>query len=85
MNLKSQLDQLAEILLNAACVAAPPASKPADGTEEMTVKERVDIFKATAAYYLGVKKSRKGDPGDDSLAGTFADLQQRINGKGITQ
>ena len=55
-----------------------------DGGEGMGLKEKIDIFKATSAWYLGLRKRPKDD--DEQESGeTFAALRSRINGKGATQ
>lgn len=72
MTLKEKLNKLAESLID----AAPTVE---------TTKEQVDIFKATSTWYLGLRKSEKGDDGDEPLGGTFDDLRQKINGSGATK
>lgn len=70
MTLKEKLNQLAEALIDAA-----PSVE--------TTKEQVDIFKAASTWYLGLRKSEKGDDGEDSAGGTFDELRQKINGEGF--
>lgn len=77
MTTPTKLERLADILLDAAC------QSPAEAGEELSTKEKVEIFKAVAAWYLGVRKAKKGEPDDTDSGETFAALQQRINGKGI--
>ncbi len=78
MTIQQQLEALAESLI-------VEAMKPTEaGGAAMPTKERVDIFKATSAWYLGVRKIGRPDS-DDDTGGTFAELQQRINGKETTQ
>lgn len=81
MTVQIKLERLADTLLNAACENALAD----EGGEELTTKEKVEIFKAVTAWYLGERKSRKPDPDDTDSGGTFADLQRKINGKTVTQ
>ena len=48
MTLKEKLNQLAEALIDSA-----PSVE--------TTKEQVEIFKATSTWYLGLRKSEKGE------------------------
>ena len=79
MSVKRKLDTMAESLID-------DAMKPIEeGVTPLTTKERVDIFKAATAWYLGNRKASKGESDDSEEGGTFADLQRRINGKDATQ
>lgn len=76
MSIPKQLSEMAEALI------ADAMSKDS----KMTAKEKVDIFKAASAWYLGVRKARQkdgDDPGDGSE--TFEALRERINGNGAIQ
>lgn len=78
MSLQKQIDALAKILVEKAM------SPPAKDVEPMALKEQIEIFKATSAYHLGLRKRPKDD--DDREGGeTFEALRHRINGKGATQ
>lgn len=78
MSLQKQLDALAKSLVEKAM------SPPANNTEPMALKEQIEIFKATSAYHLGLRKRPKDD--DEPEGGeTFQALRHRINGKGATQ
>lgn len=53
---------------------------------EMPTKEKVEIFKPVAIWYLGVRKAKKGEPDDESKGETFESLRERINGgKGLSE
>lgn len=79
MSVKRKLDTMAESLID-------EAMKPAgEGVPAMTPKEKVDIFKAASAWYLGNRKASKGESDDSETGETFADIQRRINGRDATQ
>lgn len=48
--------------------------------DECQAEERVDVFKAVAAFYIGATKS--GGKADQPVkgGGTFADIQRRLAG-----
>jgi len=73
MTLKSDLNALAHELVKKARSAG-------EGT--LLPKERVEIFKAASAWYLGVTKVDKKGTDDDpaSPAETFDSLRKRLNG-----
>jgi hypothetical protein len=72
MTLEDQLNALAQSLV-----------RDADTDMEMPVKDKVDIFKAAATWYLGLRKGQKQD--DDAPGESFENLRNRINGKGAVQ
>lgn len=86
MSVKRKLDSMAESLIDEA-MADIQVGEEEEATFEkrMPIKERVDIFKAASAWYLGNRKASKGEPDETDEGGTFAELQQRINGKAATQ
>ena len=67
--IKSGLDVLASSLLNEA---------DGGGEVRMTVDQRIDIFKAVAAYYLGTVRATKGKGTDDSNVVNFRDILAKI-------
>ena len=73
MTLQDQLDALARMLIK-------EASNP---KTDLVTKEKVEIFKATAAWALG--NAKKKLPEDDDPAATFEALRTKINGKGVVQ
>lgn len=78
MSLQKQLDAMAKGLIEKA------TTKTTKEGEGMALKEQIEIFKATSAWYLGLRKRSKGDD-DEPLGGTFEALRERINGKGTAQ
>ncbi len=79
MSVKKKLDTMAESLID-------EAMKPlVEGVPVLSTKEKVDIFKAATAWYLGNRKANKGESDEPGEGGTFAELRQRINGKETTQ
>lgn len=78
MSLQPKLIAMAEKLIDEAN----------DPDKKMTAKDRVDIFKATTALYLGLRKKGKDD-GDDSdrpgVGRSFEDLRQDIIRNGTKQ
>ena len=74
MSLKSDLNSLAAELV-----------KQARTTPDLETKEKVDIFKAASAWYLGsVKVEKPKDTDEDSP--TFDTLRSRVGlGKGAVQ
>lgn len=75
MTLEQKLNAMAEALVDEASHA----------TTDLVTKEKVDIFKATSAWYLGMRKAMKGVTDDADAEGTFSALRERVNGKGTTQ
>jgi hypothetical protein len=75
MNLKKQIDDLAESLLKEAM----------SGDERIEIRDKVDIFKATTAWHLGNVKVKKPEANDLDGVGTFEALKKRINGKAQVQ
>jgi hypothetical protein len=73
MSLKDKLTQMAETLIDEAMAA------PVEGKTALVAKERVDIFKATSMWYLGVQKMKDKDP-DDEPGETFDAIRNRLNG-----
>lgn len=86
MTIATQLEKLASLLLSAATEESLPGvmAESHPDNEELTTKEKVEIFKAVSAWHLGVSKTKKGDA-DDDLSGTFTEMKHKINGKGATQ
>jgi hypothetical protein len=74
MSIHKSLEALAQSLIDKANA---PETK-------MEVKEQVDIFKATSAWYLGMRKAAKNEPDEPGEGGTFEDLREKVNGKGHT-
>lgn len=79
MKLQDQLESVAQQLLEEA-MKPGTAKKPG-----LSTKEKVDIFKATSTWYLGVKKANKGESDDDDAGSSFQDLRRRINPNGAVQ
>lgn len=77
MSLQKQLDAMAKGLIEKA------TKPPEQGAEAMGLKDQIDIFKATSAWYLGLRKRPK-DGEDDPGGETFEALRTRINGRGAT-
>lgn len=48
--------------------------------DECTAEERVDVFKAVAAFYIGTTKSGAKATDGSKAGGTFADIQRRLAG-----
>lgn len=78
MSLQPKLIAMAEKLIDEAN----------DPKKQMTAKDRVDIFKATTALYLGLRKKGKDDGDGDDRPGvgrSFEDLRQDIIRNGTKQ
>jgi hypothetical protein len=78
MSLQKQLDDMAKGLIEKA------TTTPEKG-EAMGLKDQIDIFKATSAWYLGLRKRAKDDEDDSPDGSTFEALRTRINGNGAKQ
>lgn len=78
MSLQPKLIAMAEKLIDEAN----------DPKKQMTAKDRVDIFKATTALYLGLRKKGKDDDDGDERPGvgpSFEDLRRHIIRNGTKQ
>lgn len=75
-SLQKQLNKMAGDLITA--VSADDKDKP------VALKDKIDVFKATSTWYLGLKKKGSGDdPTDDETASaprTFDKLRTMVNG-----
>ena len=76
MSIKDDIDGLGSELLSAA------RAKPKKGEEPMHSREKVDIFKAVSAWYLGSTKMKPSDEENDITPrpGSFDTIRQRVNG-----
>ena len=76
---RGKLEALANALLDDALTAGQGENP------QMTTKDKVEIFKPVAIWYLGVQKAKKSDADDPGGDGTFEDLRKQINGNGVAK